>query len=279
MTILASAVIATLYRKQRPGARCRGFWHGTLIHGRPMGILLALLCFFAVSLIVISRRLNLYSPTRLSNILHEQRLSMQACLTSGLLLTGALYLVHAEDISRSHRAGHGGLVTVLLSLRRLVYRLLLYRSFEHGVGTRNVLIVGTGPRRRPCAIIWRAFAIWDTHSRASLNSPAPLRVTPRPQATWWAHSIRSSSTPASSLWMRYSSPRPVSAASFRTPRAGSHPRRGSAHCSRDVRWPDLEQLHRIHRPVSHHSVASRRSARGWAGIQARARCCHSPSSY
>ncbi|MGD0547827.1 MAG: sugar transferase, partial [Terracidiphilus sp.] len=97
------------------------------------------------SLIVISRRLNLYSPTRLSNVLQEQRLSIQACLTSGLLLTGTLYLLHAEDISRAIVLLTVGLVTILLSLRRLVYRLVLYRSFERGVGTRNVLIVGTGP--------------------------------------------------------------------------------------------------------------------------------------
>jgi len=30
--------------------------------------------------------------TRLSGFLHEQRLSVQACFTSGLLLTGTLYL-------------------------------------------------------------------------------------------------------------------------------------------------------------------------------------------
>jgi exopolysaccharide biosynthesis polyprenyl glycosylphosphotransferase len=111
-----------------------------------MEILLALLCGFAISLMITSRRLNLYSPTKLSNILHEQRLSAQACLTSGLLLTGTLYLVHAEDIPRSIVLVTVGLVTVALSLRRLVYRLLLYRGFERGVGTRNVLIVGTGPQ-------------------------------------------------------------------------------------------------------------------------------------
>ena len=145
MTILASAVLATLYRKHTsPIMGAKGFWHGTLIHGRSMEILLALLCGFAISLMVISRRLNLYSPTKLSNILHEQRLSVQACLTSGLLLTGTLYLVRAEDIPRSIVLVTVGLVTVALSLRRLIYRLLLYRGFERGVGTRNVLIVGTG---------------------------------------------------------------------------------------------------------------------------------------
>jgi exopolysaccharide biosynthesis polyprenyl glycosylphosphotransferase len=38
-----------------------------------------------------------------------------------------------------------GLVTIALSLRRLVYRVMIHRRFERGVGTRNVLIVGTGP--------------------------------------------------------------------------------------------------------------------------------------
>jgi exopolysaccharide biosynthesis polyprenyl glycosylphosphotransferase len=146
LTILASAVVATVYRMHTsPLTGARELWHGTLIHGRPMGILLALLCFYAVALGITSRRLNLYSPTRLRNIFHEQRLSVQACLTSGLLLTGTLYLVHAEDISRAIVLVTIGLVTITLSARRLIYRLLLYRSFERGIGTRNVLIVGTGP--------------------------------------------------------------------------------------------------------------------------------------
>jgi FlaA1/EpsC-like NDP-sugar epimerase len=106
--------------------------------------LLALLFGFITALMVTSRRLNLYSPTRLGNLLHEQRLSVQACLTSGLLLTGALYLVKAGDIPRSIVLITVGIVTVTLSLRRLVYRLLMYRRFERGMGTRSVLIVGSG---------------------------------------------------------------------------------------------------------------------------------------
>ena len=46
----------------------RSFWHGTLIHGRSMGILLALLCGFTFALIIISRRLHLYTPTRLDQL-------------------------------------------------------------------------------------------------------------------------------------------------------------------------------------------------------------------
>jgi exopolysaccharide biosynthesis polyprenyl glycosylphosphotransferase len=71
---------------------------------------------------------------------------VQACLTSGLLLTGVLYLMRASLVPRSIVLLTVGLVTIALSLRRLVYRMLLYRGFERGVGTRNVLIVGTGPK-------------------------------------------------------------------------------------------------------------------------------------
>jgi exopolysaccharide biosynthesis polyprenyl glycosylphosphotransferase len=145
-TIVGAAVLATIFEFHTdPVAGAKGFWHGTLFQGRPISILLALLCGFTFALILTSRRMHLYSPVRLTSILHEQRLSVQACFTSGLLLTGALYLVHAEYIPRTIVIITIGLVTISLSLRRLVYRLLIYRRFERGIGTRNVLIVGTGP--------------------------------------------------------------------------------------------------------------------------------------
>jgi exopolysaccharide biosynthesis polyprenyl glycosylphosphotransferase len=145
-TVAGAAGLATLF-KLHTGmvAEARGLWHGTLIHGRSIWILLALLCGFAVSLMLTSRRLHLYTPVRLNSFLHEQRLSVQACFTSGLLLTGTLYLLHADDIPRSIVLITVALVTVTLSTRRLVFRLMLYRRFDRGLGTRNVLIVGTGP--------------------------------------------------------------------------------------------------------------------------------------
>jgi exopolysaccharide biosynthesis polyprenyl glycosylphosphotransferase len=60
------------------------------------------------------------------------------------LLTGTLYLVRAEDIPRRIVLLTLVLVTVCLCLRRLIYRTLMYRRFERGQDTRNVLIVGTG---------------------------------------------------------------------------------------------------------------------------------------
>lgn len=147
ITVLLSTMLALAYERHTGDVAGVGdFFHGTLIRDRPLGVLLALLCWFTFSLIVISRRLHLYTPRRLSSILHEQGASFRACFTSGLLLTGTLYLIHAQDIPRSVVLITVGLVTVSLSLRRLIHRIMLYRRFDRGVGTRDVLIVGTGPQ-------------------------------------------------------------------------------------------------------------------------------------
>jgi exopolysaccharide biosynthesis polyprenyl glycosylphosphotransferase len=146
LTVLASATVVTLFEQHLgPVTGVRNFWHGTLFQGRSMGVLMMMLCGFTISLLLTSRRLYLYTPIKLNSFLHEQRLNMQACLTSGLLLTGALYLFHAQDISRRVVLITIGLVTIGLGLRRFVYRIMLYSRFERGIGTRNVLIVGTGP--------------------------------------------------------------------------------------------------------------------------------------
>jgi exopolysaccharide biosynthesis polyprenyl glycosylphosphotransferase len=146
LTVLGAASLTTLYEfHTTPINGARDFWHGTLFYGRPIGILLALLCGFTFALIMTSRRMHLYTPERVTNLLHEQRLSAQACFSSGLLLTGTLYLVHANDIPRGIVISTICLVAFALGLRRLIYRWLLYRRFDRGLNTRNVLIVGTGP--------------------------------------------------------------------------------------------------------------------------------------
>lgn len=146
VTVIAAATAATLYRFHESfvdGAR--RFWHGVLIHGGSTGILLALLSIFIVALILTSRRLQLYTPQRLNGFLHEQRLSTQACFTSGLLLLGTLYLLHAGNVPRAVVLLTLLMVTLGLSVRRFIFRVLLYRRYERGLDTRNVLIVGTGP--------------------------------------------------------------------------------------------------------------------------------------
>lgn len=145
VTVLGASMLATLLDLHTgPVAGAVEFWRGTLIQGRSMSILLALFCGFTVSLMIVSRRLQLYTPTRLNSYLHEQRLNAQACITSCLLLTGALYLLHATDIPRSIVLTTAVLVTIALGLRRLGYRVLINKRFERGIGTQNILIVGTG---------------------------------------------------------------------------------------------------------------------------------------
>ncbi len=146
ITVLLSAMLALVYERHTGAvAGVRDFLHGTLIRGRSLGVLLALLSGFTFALLIISRRLHLYTPRRLASILHEQAASVRACLTAGLLLTGTLYLIHAQDMPRSVVLITVGLVTIALSLRRLICRFVLYRRFDRGVGTRYALIVGTGP--------------------------------------------------------------------------------------------------------------------------------------
>ena len=146
VTVLAAAILATLYhlRVGPPGAE-REFLQGTLLDGRSMAMLLALLCGLIGAIILTSHRLHLYYPARLHGYLQEQRLTAQACLVAGLLLIGTIYLIRASYIPRSIVLITLGLVGVSLGLRRLVYRAVLYRNFERGIGTRSVLIVGTGP--------------------------------------------------------------------------------------------------------------------------------------
>jgi hypothetical protein len=144
-SILGAALVAAIVELHTdPIEGVRSFWHGTMFRNQSMGILTCLLLGFTITLIVISRSYHLYSPTRLTSHLHEQRLSVQACLISGLLLTGTLYLIKGEAIPRSVVLFTVALLTVALSARRFVFRALLYQRFERGMNTRNVIIVGTG---------------------------------------------------------------------------------------------------------------------------------------
>jgi exopolysaccharide biosynthesis polyprenyl glycosylphosphotransferase len=146
ITVVLSAALALVYDRHTGAvAGFREILHGTLIRGRSLGVLLALLSGFTIALILVSRRLHLYTPRRLASVLHEQAASVRACFTAGLLLTGTLYLIHAQDIPRSMVLVTVGLVTFALCLRRLIYRVTLHRRYDRGVGTRDVLIVGTGP--------------------------------------------------------------------------------------------------------------------------------------
>jgi len=145
LTVLLAAIFASIYDLHiAPVAGAKALYRELLFDGRAMWMLLGLLCWFATALVVASRRVNLYFPTRLSSFLREQCLSLEVCFTTGLLSMGTLFLVGDEGVPREVVMLTLVLVTVSLSLRRLVHRTLMYRRFDRGLDTRNVLIVGTG---------------------------------------------------------------------------------------------------------------------------------------
>ena len=199
-----------------PVAGAEGFWHGTLIYGRSMGILLALLCGFTFALIITSRRMHLYTPTRIASFLHEQRLSVQACFTSGLLLTGTLYLVHAAGYSPQHCSGYGGFGDHCAEFAPPGLPILLYRRFDRGVGTRNVLIVGTGPEAHALRHHLESIRHLGYTFKGFIDFPGSNSRFTASSGDVVGRSILSSNTPASSLSTRSSLPLPASAGSYRT---------------------------------------------------------------
>jgi exopolysaccharide biosynthesis polyprenyl glycosylphosphotransferase len=100
--------------------------------------------WYCLSLVLVSRRMHLYAPIQLRNTLHDQRLTIQACFTAALLLSGALYFARGEIVSRGVVLLTLAFTTLLLCTRRLVWRSIVYRRYERGIETRNILVVGSG---------------------------------------------------------------------------------------------------------------------------------------
>jgi exopolysaccharide biosynthesis polyprenyl glycosylphosphotransferase len=146
VTILCCAAAALFYRLHALSlAGTQSLWLGTGFRAHPLVLPVVLACGFTVAVIAAGRRMHLYEPLRVGGIVREQCLSAQACLSSGLLLTGALYLLHAPNVPRVVVLMTIGLSAASLGVRRLVCRMALHRRLERGIGARNVLIVGTGP--------------------------------------------------------------------------------------------------------------------------------------
>jgi exopolysaccharide biosynthesis polyprenyl glycosylphosphotransferase len=104
---------------------------------------LAYLAWFIVMLLVVSWHYGLYGPLQLRTMLHEQRMTAQACLTAGLLLSGGLYLTEGYHVSRSLVLFLVCFTAVILCARRLIGRTITYREYERGMNTRNLVILGS----------------------------------------------------------------------------------------------------------------------------------------
>ncbi len=101
------------------------------------------LAWFAFSYVIIARRYGLYSSVPGAVGAHELRLVIQGCLTAGLLLCGVLYMAHAVAISRILIMLLVGSATLLLCIRRVVWRYARYHQYAQGIEMRNLVILGT----------------------------------------------------------------------------------------------------------------------------------------
>ena len=105
---------------------------------------LVYLGWFCVTLVFISRSFGLYGPIQNRSGLHELRVTVQATLTAGLLLCGALYLSQGRSVSRTVVILLVLITAMLLCVRRAIWRKMEYSRYLQGLETRNVLIVGAG---------------------------------------------------------------------------------------------------------------------------------------
>jgi FlaA1/EpsC-like NDP-sugar epimerase len=107
-------------------------------------ISIAYLIIFSFYLVLSAQIYGLYRSTDIRSGLNEQRLTVQATLTAGLLLCGTLYIMRAYAVSRIVVAVTITLTLLMVMIRRFVSRKLRQRRFLQGRETRNVLIVGDG---------------------------------------------------------------------------------------------------------------------------------------
>ncbi len=142
---VVSAVLAGLIalRLRLDGAESEAGVLWNLRHAAHMPSLLMLL-MFGIYLVLVSRLFGLYRPGDNFSGLHEQRMTIQAVLTSGLLLCGTLYLTRGYAVSRIAVLLTVFLTMPMLMLRRALWRKLRERRYLRGMEVRNVLIVGDG---------------------------------------------------------------------------------------------------------------------------------------
>lgn len=117
--------------------------HSNVLYSTPR-VMFLYLAGFALVLLAVNRSYGLYDSLLSRTGLREQRLSLEACLTAGLILAGSLYLGRQDSISRAVIITTILATAFLLALRRGIWRYITYKRFEQGMEARNVLIVGTG---------------------------------------------------------------------------------------------------------------------------------------
>lgn len=143
MIVIVATILALRVRVVLPASVPALYVVPNLIASSPRTLFLYI-GWFALCLIFFTRSYGLYGPIQNRSGLHEQRMTVQGALTSGLLLCGALYVFNGVAISRVVVVLVVVFSAVLLCVRRAVWRQMAYNRFREGIETRNVLIVGAG---------------------------------------------------------------------------------------------------------------------------------------
>lgn len=139
-TILVAGAVAVLLRTILvDGARHLALM-GWRLWASPIGIVY--LFWFLLAYLLVARQYGLYAPFPNSGP-RETRLITQAALSAGLLLCGALYMTHNVTSSRLVVVLLVSTATLLLCVRRAVWRVSRYRNYALGLELRNVIVVGT----------------------------------------------------------------------------------------------------------------------------------------
>lgn len=134
-TILVAGAMAVLLRT----ILVHGASH-LVISARPIGIVY--LIWFSLAYLLVARQHGLYAPFPSSGR-RETRLITQSTLSAGLLLCGALYMTRNVTSSRLAVLLLVFSATLLLCVRRAIWRVSRYRNYARGLELRNVIIVGT----------------------------------------------------------------------------------------------------------------------------------------
>ncbi len=100
--------------------------------------------WFVLVYVLIARRYGLYGHLlKGASFGHEMRMTCQACLNAGMLLCGAVYMMHDLIISRTLVLMLTFSAMVALCIRRSAWRMRRYRLYERGISTRRAVILGT----------------------------------------------------------------------------------------------------------------------------------------
>src|SRR5580700_8035031 len=132
LTVVVAAVLALRFRVATPSNVSSLNVLPHLIQSSP-NLLFFYIGWFGICLIFFTRSYGLYGPIQNRSGLHEQRMTIQATLTAGLLLCGTLYLSNGTEISRIVIALMVVLTGVLLCVRRALWRSMVYRRFRAGI--------------------------------------------------------------------------------------------------------------------------------------------------